>query len=278
MNAVTPASRWHARLDIDFAWRLDKTIIQHRKHQGPLVIQKPFYPEVETCHVYLIHPPGGVVGGDRIDLNVSVGAKAHALLTTPAANKFYRSAGAHADVRQMFVVNEGAILEWLPQENILFNDSLVNLHTRINIARNAKLLSWEIQCLGRPASHESFSHGRLRQRFELWQDNKPLFIDRSTIEGGSEIEQAQWGLAGYSALGSFILFPASQAELELIRQTMTMSNEDFRFSVSLIGGVLVCRCLAHQAEPMREVFIDVWARLRPELINKQVTIPRIWNT
>ena len=137
----------------------------------------------------------------------------------------------------MFTVSEGAILEWLPQENILFDNSLVNLHTHIDLAPNAKLLSWEIQCLGRPASQERFTRGRLRQRFELWQDGKPLFIDRSTIEGGSEIELAQWGLAGYSALGTFIVFPSGQAELDIIRQTIISANEDFRFSSSLIGEI-----------------------------------------
>ncbi len=278
MSAVTPLSRWHARLELEFARRPDKTVIQHRKHHGPLIIQKPFYPEGETCHVYLIHPPGGVVGGDRIDLSVEVGEQAHALITTPAANKFYRSAGAQADVMQSFTVQAGAVLEWLPQENILFDDSRVNLHTHIDLAADASLLSWEVQCLGRPASQEGFHRGRLRQRFEVWQQDKPLWIDRSTIDGTGTMAEAQWGLAGYAALGTFILFPAGQAELEMIRQTMVRGNEDFRFSVSLLGEVLVCRCLAHQAEPMREVFIDIWRRLRPELINRPAVIPRIWNT
>lgn len=278
MNAVTPASRWHARLELDFARHFDKTIIRRRDHRGPLVIQKPFYPEADTCHVYLIHPPGGVVGGDKLDLEVTLDNRAHALLTTPAANKFYRSAGARADVTQAFRVAEGAVLEWLPQENIFFSDSRVSLQTRIELAADTKLMTWEMNCLGRPASGENFGQGRLRQGLELWQNGKPLFIDRSTIQGGDAIEQAEWGLAGYTVVGTFVVFPATLAMLEHVRQDMAKPGDGVRFSVSLMGHVLVCRCLSQQAEAMREIFSRVWTRLRPALIDKPACIPRIWNT
>lgn len=278
MNAVIAPSRWQAKLDLDFSHRQDKTVISHRQHVGPLVIQKPFYPEQETCHVYLIHPPGGVVGGDRIELNVNVHEHAHALITTPAANKFYRSAGPWADVVQRFHVADDAMFEWLPQENILFDKANINLQTRIELGKQSRLLAWEMQCLGRPASQETFANGQLKQNIELWQDNKPLLIERSLIDGHSEMMSAQWGLAGFSVLATFILFPASTAELEEVRKIANRPAEDIRFSSSLIGEVLVCRGLAQQAEPLRALFVDIWQKLRPPVLNKTAVIPRIWNT
>ena len=277
MSAVLPVSRWQARLELEFSQRLDRTIISHRRHEGPLVVQKPFYPEGGSCHVYLIHPPGGVVGGDHLALNVTVTPQAHALLTTPAANKFYRSAGHIADVVQHFYVDD-AVLEWLPQENILFNHSHVNMRTRVELGTNARYLGWEVQCLGRPASHEVFNHGCLRQHLELWQNHKPLFIDRSMMNGESELMQAPWGLAGYSVMGTFVVFPAGEQELELARAVLNRTSAALRVGATLIGKVLVCRGLAHQAEPLRQLFIDVWSKLRPAVINKDACPPRIWNT
>ena len=122
---------WRAHLVLKFSGRDDKTIVSHRQYQGPLVIQKPFYPEDDVCHVYLLHPPGGVVGGDQLTLDVEVNREGHALITTPAAGKFYRSAGSLAQLKQTLVVKAKSTLEWLPQETILFSGcEVINANNR----------------------------------------------------------------------------------------------------------------------------------------------------
>jgi len=50
---------WEARIELGFERRHRRTVMA-RRHYGPLAVQKPFYPEGEICHTYLIHPPGGI--------------------------------------------------------------------------------------------------------------------------------------------------------------------------------------------------------------------------
>src|SRR6187551_1093438 len=118
-------SSWQARLELGFRATAGRTVLAHRRHIGPLMVQRPFYPEGGICHVYLLHPPGGIVGGDSLELQVDAGQGSHALITTPAATKFYR-AGPHprAVLRQNLLVKD-AVLEWLPQEAIVFDGAKV---------------------------------------------------------------------------------------------------------------------------------------------------------
>ena len=278
MSAVISSdSGWCANLSLGFSGREDKTIISHRKHQGPLVIQKPFYPEGEVCHVYLLHPPGGVVGGDQLTLNVDVNKTGHALVTTPAAGKFYRSDGRVAKLKQNLRVEAGSTLEWLPQETILFSGCEVNMQTIVQLEGNAQCIGWEILCLGRPASGELFDKGRARQHFEIWRDNKPLMLDRSQLAGNDDVLIAKWGMQGYTVTGTMMVVNANKAMLDHLREHQP-KLQDGLFSATLIKDVLVCRALAHQAEYIRFAFIDVWKELRVDLLGRSACEPRIWST
>jgi urease accessory protein len=278
MNAVAEqAGSWFAGLELDFSYRAPRTVISRRKHTGPLVIQKPFYPEGQVCHVYLLHPPGGVVGGDRLQLDVNVTQAAHALITTPAAGKFYRSDGRTASMRQHMKVQGGAILEWLPQETILFSASQVNLQTVVELEHDAGFIGWEITCLGRPASDEKYDYGELRQHFELWRDGRPLLIERNAVQGNAPILNADWGLQGYSVSGTLLAVNADRYLLDAVREALE-DHCEVRASASLINDVLVCRGLAQQAESLRNLFIHLWQVMRPELLLRNASPPRIWFT
>ena len=155
---------WRARLELEYKKSNQKTILSHRLHKGPLVIQKPFYPEHDVCHSYLIHPPGGIVGGDILELDVVLHPESHALITTPAATKFYRSNAAQALLTQTIKIKNNAVLEWLPQETIFYNQCNAAIHTEFDLQENAHLSCWEINCYGRPAGNEYFKNGSSYRR------------------------------------------------------------------------------------------------------------------
>ena len=120
-------------------------------HRGPLVVQRPFLPEGPgVCHVYVLHPPGGLVGGDELTIDVEVDAGAHALVTTPAASKVYRTTGAVARQVQRLRVAGGATLEWLPQEAILYDGARAALETRVELATGARFIGIDAVCFGLP--------------------------------------------------------------------------------------------------------------------------------
>ena len=277
MNTVLADKNWKASLSLEFRGREDKTILARREHSGPLVVQKPFYPEGDVCHVYLLHPPGGVVGGDELSLNVNVSHKAHTLITTPAAGKFYRSDGRVALLNQTLNVEQDSVLEWLPQETILFSGCNVNMTTHVELQNEAAFIGWEMLCLGRPASGELFNQGIAQQRFEIWRNQKPLVIDRARLEGGSDMLHALWGMQDFTVTGTLLATNANKNALDTVRENLRM-NKSGLVSATLIEDVLVVRALAHQAEHIRLQFIEVWQLLRPQLLNRKASVPRIWAT
>ncbi|MGH8588786.1 MAG: urease accessory protein UreD [Gammaproteobacteria bacterium] len=276
MAEAGPAG-WEARLALRFEQRAGRTVLARRSHEGPLAVQKPFYPEGDVCHVYLLHPPGGMVGGDRLAIEIEVASNAHALITTPAAGKFYRSGGPASMQEQLLSVAPGAVLEWLPQETILYARCRASLSTRVTLNPGARFIGWEILCLGRPAAGERFDAGVCRQRLELWCDDRPLLIERNTIAGGSELLQAPWGFGGHPISGTFLATPADPTTLDAVRQAVAVEGEDL-FSATLLDSVLLCRYLGDSAGSARRCFIDAWGSVRPALLGREAHLPRIWST
>ena len=283
--------RFLANGDAAPAGEFGRTRLVERAHRGPLVVQRPFYPEGDPCHVYLVHPPGGVVGGDELRIDAQVDAGAHALITTPAATKFYRCDGRTSSQTQELRAC-AATLEWLPQENIFYRGADVHTATRVQLDADSRFIGWEIGCLGLPARREPFDAGALRLDLEVWRSvsdpidlrapesarahrHVPVFIDRLRLRGSSPARGASWGLAGQEAIGTLLATPASRAQVDAIRELV--ADEPFA-AVSLVDGILVLRALGAQAEAVKNLFIAAWQLLRPAVIGRAAHLPRIWAT
>ncbi len=254
-------------------------MLAQRRHEGPLQVQRPFYPPGDrACHVYILHPPGGVVGGDSLAIRAQVGHGAHALLTTPAAGKLYRSGGANAQLSQELSVADGAWLEWLPQETIAFDGARASSTTRVELSGTAGFIGWEILCLGRLASGENYARGTFTQRFEIRRDGAPLWWERNALTGGAHALHAPWGLAGKSVIATLVAVGRPPAALAGLRALLHAERLGGEFSVSQLRELLVCRYLGDSAEQARAGFTDVWRLLRPALWGIEATPPRIWST
>ncbi|MFZ5595240.1 MAG: urease accessory protein UreD [Pseudomonadota bacterium] len=270
---------WRAELDLAFGKTKEGTTLLRRSHCGPLRVQRPFYPEGgDVCHVYLLHPPGGVVAGDELDVGVTLDKGAHALITTPAANKFYRSNGAWARLRQSLQVARGASLEWFPQEAILFDGARADVRTRVELAGDASFMGWEITCLGRPAAHEKYLHGESRQCFEIWRDGRPLWLERASFAGDGTALSAAWGMAGHTVTGTFACVTRCHEVLPKVRAVAESCRDGGVFNATQLEDVLVCRYLGDHAEDARRYFILVWETLRPLVMQRPACAPRIWAT
>jgi urease accessory protein len=265
---------WRATLELEFGAQGARTVLARRSHVGPLVVQRPFYPEGGVCHVYLVHPPGGVVGGDTLELRATVRDGAHALITTPAATRFYRSEARIARQTQDLTLG-AATLEWLPQETILFPDSYANIATRVRLSERSRFIGWEIVCYGRPASGLPFSSGRAHQDFELWLNDVPLVLDHLRLNGAAETMTARYGLAAHTVLGTMFAFPADEALLELAR---SVSCEGALSACTRVDGVLVCRAVGSQSDAVRKQLASLWTLIRPHVAGCPATPPRIWAT
>lgn len=279
MHAVDRQARqdsgWAAELHLGFRAAGARTVLAERHRHGPLSVQRPFYPEDGVCHVYLLHPPGGVVGGDRLDIAAQVDANAHALVTTPGATKFYRSAARRAHQEQRLNVADGGSLEWLPQENIFFPGADVVLDTRVELHGSARCALWEIQCLGRPAIDEAFSSGRVDSALSLYRDGEPLLLERLRVDSDARCRLSL--LAGRPVTGTLLFSHAGPEQLDECRALLCDKAGDAS-GATLIDDLLIVRYLGDSAERARRLFTSVWQALRPGTLARPASTPRIWAT
>ena len=274
---------WRADLQVRFADRDGRTVVRERRHQGPLQVQRAFYPEGDDlCHLYVLHPPGGLVGGDTLGVALRADPGARALVTTPAAGKVYRHrdtvAGEGARQHVHLTVAAGASLEWLPQETIVFDGARVALETRVDVDGAGAFLGWEVLCLGRPAAGERFTRGLCTQRFELWRGDHPLCVERASLPGGGRALEAAWGLRGAPVCGTLLATPAAPLAGGLAELRAAAADAGELAAVTIAGEVLICRYLGGSAERARAFFTRVWALVRPSLLGRRATAPRIWST
>lgn len=270
--AVKNDSGWHAQLHCQFDAGPSKTIVR-RNHVGPLAIQRPFYPEGDVAHVYMLHPPGGVVGGDQLLLDVQVNANAAGLLTTPGATKFYRTEGKAACVSQN-LNNKGGSLEWFPQENIFFDGANVELSTRIDTASCSPLAFWEINCFGRRAGDLPFTQGNVSTTLSVYRDATIQLLDRFVLTNEDALNRST-GLRGNCVNGLMLLSPLPSESVNAARAVLGAYSS---FCTSCIDDMLLVRYLGDSAEQAKAGFVKLWTQHRMSLSQRQACAPRIWLT
>jgi urease accessory protein len=251
------AQAWKAELRLGFDAENGRTVLRERRSEGPLVVQKPLYPEGDSvCHAIVVHPPGGIAGGDQLRLDAKCARGAHALLTTPGAGKWYRSAGAWAS--QTLAFDVAGTLEWLPRETIVFDAALCSLQTSIELAADASFVGWEVVCLGRG---EGFRRGRLRMDTRVRRGGRLLYVEKGEIEGGGRLLDSPTGLGGHRVFGTMVA--TSDRKIP--------SAE--KIALTHLPGLCVARYLGDSSEEALAAFARVWKALRPGAV-----APRIWST
>ena len=281
-NPVQADTQWRARLDIEVLATPLGSRLGSRLHSGPLRIQRPFFPEgPKVLHLYLLHPPGGVVGGDQLEVQLKLSAAAQALVTTPAAQKLYRSPIATSRVRNTLEVGPDACLEWLPTETIVFDGARSSNHLLIHLDPSSSYIGWDIVCFGRPASVAPFSEGQWSSSLEINRGGLPLLIERIQVRGGTPTLTASWGYANNLIAATFVcttpdldrIGRAAESIRELLREV-----PDVNAAVTAIDGLVVLRLQACSLERVRGVLIASWGRTRPFIAGRLACAPRIWST
>lgn len=282
MNPLQVDAHWKARLDVEVLAAPSGSRLGNRLHCGPLRIQRPFFPEgPEVLHLYLLHPPGGVVGGDQLEVQLKVAASAHAVVTTPAAQKLYRSTAAISRIRNALEIGPDACLEWLPMETIVFDGARSNNHLVIRLDANSSYIGWDVVCFGRPASEAPFDQGQWSSSLEICRGGLPLLIERTQVRGGSPTLTASWGYSNNLVAATFVcttpdldrIEHAAGAIRDLLREAL-----DVHAAVTVMDGLIVLRLQARSIERVRQVLIESWVRTRPFIAGRPACAPRIWST
>ncbi|WIE51249.1 urease accessory protein UreD [Pseudomonas sp. GM17] len=270
---------WPAELELGYARFGDSTRPVQRRHKGPLRVQKHLYAEgPEVCQHIIVHPPGGIAGGDRLQIRASVDRDAWVQLTSPGAAKWYRANGPAYQTLELNVA-AGATLEWLPQETIVFSAAQAELSTRIELHGDARLFYWDVVALGRPASDERFDLGHFQSHLDIRRDGQLLWHERQRIVGGDGLLDSPIGLDGQPVFATLLATGEIDSQLlERCRSLHHSEHRSVRGDLTQLPGLLVARCLASEALLARAWLIDLWRLLRPALLGREALPPRIWNT
>lgn len=283
-GAPSGDSSRHLLASLALGFRRDgsTTRLIRREHVGPLLVQKPLYPEGPgCCHAVIIHPPGGVVGGDELKIAAHAGDGAHALISTPGAAKWYRANGKVSRQHLNVAIGNEGMLEWLPQETIFFNGADVVLDSHIDLRPGARYLGCEILCFGRTAAGERFENGRIRQSLKIHSEGKPLFVEQGTLTGGNRMMSSALGLKGHTVCANLLFAggPITGSTLASVREAcMPNVDEGSQFGATQMKSVLLVRYLGNSSEVARRVMLAAWQAIRPAMLGREATELRIWNT
>jgi len=304
-------SQWQATLELTFSHSARGTQLKRCRHKGPLYVQKPFYPEGrDLAHCYLLHPPGGVVSGDTLDITIDAQANTKTLITTPGAARIYRAREVESQQRQNITISidKNASVEWFPMETIVYDGADAQLTTTIQLEENSHFVAWEITCLGLPAGNKPFNQGSILQTYRIEKNGLPLFIDRLQFSP----EKSQWfynqaGMGKATCSGFFMAGPfdfsantkSNKANAVALPETMpeaiseTISQEGLteklralieaqqlekKLALTWVNDFCMVRYLGDSAFEARDSFIALWEELRPALLERKASSPGIWKT
>lgn len=280
-----PGSGWRATLDLAYAREGDRTLPVLRRHSGPLRVQKGFTPEgPDLWHQVIVHPPGGIAAGDTLAIDVALQPGAQALITSPGAAKWYRGDGGTAMQTVQARVAEGASLEWLPLETIVYGGSHARLATRFDLARSARLIAGDLLCLGRPASGDAWLEGTLHTDLEVRVGGRLAFVERTRLDAAAAHRLPAARLGGRVAFGQLLaagpevddeLVAACRDAIEAVGGTHPSAGE---CAATRVDRIVLVRWRGDAAEDGWRVLRAVWSALRPRLLGRDACAPRIWAT
>lgn len=279
------AKFWFAQLELGFTTDRNRTILAHRKHYGPVRVQKMLWPEkTGVCHAIIVHPPAGIAGGDHLTFQMSADQQSHALVTTPGAGKWYKTNHKQAFQHIEIQVKDQAIFEWLPQETMLFNGANAHSETKIILDTASSFIGWDMLVLGRQARDETFREGAYQNKFHLYLNEKLLVTDYLRFEGNDRWLTSCLGMNGHAVMASFWAVPPEKfrshfyldQHVDQIRELIM--RMDVSVTLTILNEVVTARYLGDDVRQCHDAMAAIRAKLRRLWFDLEEEFPRIWRT
>lgn len=270
-------ANWLGKLDLKFSLKNGRSVLTKNSHCGPFFVQKSFYSHDDdiTPNIYLLHPPGGLVGGDHLILSVHLDPSSRALITTPSSTKFYRTNGKYALQENVFLLSNYSVLEWIPQSIIFFAKTKAKMSTIFKLSKGARMVSFEMLCLG----NINVSPSMYPEEIDVFSNiSLPCSVglrDRLKINALNCLNK----LSGFQIVASLFAVPADEILLKQVRELIKKSINNVQIgSATLLDELLVVRLLGNDNQRLKALLNYIWSVIRPKIIGKKVIIPRIWFT
>jgi len=269
--------------EIGFARRGGATRLAHLYQADPLRVLFPIPAAGDPVQAAIVTTSGGLVAGDRIEIAVRVAGEACAHVTASAADKIYRSGdgAATSAIRQLLTAGDGAALEFLLPETILFDGARLVRETLLELASGASFLGGDIVIFGRRARGERFTHGLLREVWEVRRAGSLVWGDALHLDGDvARVIDDPACFAGAAGFATMILAPAGrnpQSFVDGARAVQAGAPRGVRAGVTAIGGLAIARWLADDAAVLRQAYADLACHWRAEALGLPRQLPRIWH-
>lgn len=270
---------WQGKINLIYEYQEGKTKVKSAYHQAPFKIQSSFYPEGNSiCHSVILHTAGGIVGGDILTQNIHLFPHSQVFITNPAATKIYRTSEKKAFQEIIIKLENNTYLEYLPQETIIFNECQYQQKLKVELGDNATWLGLEIIRFGRTARGETFTHGQWLNYTEIWHKDKPLWIDRQSLQGESQLFSDINGLAGKPVVGSLILVSTNnhQNVIGEIRELIDSKFGHLILGVTTLQQGLLCRYHGDCVSDAKISLTAIWQLLRQKYGLNPLFKPRVW--
>jgi len=286
MSTAIETDAWTAALELVFAHASNgRTALTRNVHSGPLLVQKALYPEGSAiCHATILHPPSGVAGGDVLEISIVVEESAHAVVTTPGATRWYKANGKNARQHIDLQVKAQGRLDWLPLENLLFEQSQAINQTHVRLAAGARAIGWDCYQLGSAVTAGHWHEGRLKLTTLLHYDGKLVWTEAGEANARQSLVGSLAGLAGFPVMATvWSVGPVlDAAHLERLTDILPWTDE-LRAGASQIQldashSLVMIRLLGLHAQAVRLLMIECWQQLRPLHLGRRASPLRLWRT
>jgi len=274
-----PVEGMHGRAELVFVDDAGRARLKDLYQTSPFRVLFPTLPPEELTSAVLVTTSGGLVGGDRLDVGVTVDPGAAVHVMGQAAEKVYRSLGSDTHFDANLNVGAGGYLEWLPQETIVFDQSRLRRTTRVDVAKDGEFCGAEMLVFGRAAMGEQVKTGLIRDVWDVRQDGKRVWADALHLDGdiAAQLDHPA-GFDGALAAATFVhVSPQASARLELARTLLGEDQDGVRTGATVVNDILVVRWLANDAQRMRAAFGEFWAAFRAQTQNLPGKMPRLWD-
>ncbi len=275
------ASQKEGRAEVSFERRGEDTVVGHLFQQAPLRVLFPRGEEPNTPLAAIVTTSGGLVGGDVLRVGIHLGRGASATVMSGAAEKIYRSRGDVCRVLVDVSIREGARLDYLPHETIVFRAARLDRKTIIDIAAGCRVVASGMVVFGRTASGEALTEGHVRDAWEIRKDGRLLWADALLLDGEMARTLAAPACLGGAVALATMIFAADDAvmQLPLARELLdVLGNDDdvLRSGATVVAGLLVVRWMSADAHRLRTAFGAFLADFRRRAAGRGPSLPRLW--
>jgi urease accessory protein len=268
----TPAQRAQGELILGFKRLGAVTKIDTLFQQGALKARLPRPQDPTLCEAVTLNISGGVAGGDALDTMVTLAPGAQLALASQAAERIYRTPGPAARIRTRLIVQEGARLDYLPQETILFDRFALDRELDIDLQGDAEFVGVETLLFGRQAMGEIVQSGSLRDRIRLRHDGRLVFQDATRLEGGiaAQLQRRTVADGARAVAGLIIAGPEAAHKLDSLRAVLNAAP-GIVAGASAFDNMIFARLLAPDGASLRQCLISAL-----EACRERRKLPRVW--